>query len=502
MKGFRLTSDDKQALLDAHDPARYPDVVDFYFGKRPWEGWPIAVHFSTIPNQVVLGGAGCGKTTNICLGAAVDCMTIPGFEFLDVSITAKQANLMYEMLEQLYAASPRFAKFVKRLAARPWPIVEFRSNSRMQFMTLGHEAEHIRGLEADHINIDEGGFLPQAEIKALSVIRSRLRGVRLITKRPRLGKLTVTTTPTNVQWLREWYAKGDPGDPAYTPGMFQSYRARTDENPFITPDQLAAMLAAMPEEDIPVELNAQWPTLDGKYFTLDHVLSMVDYELDNDLREKVKQREEGYTLEENALLGIFRYGLPYDPNHTYVLAGDPGNGNPPKRNAGVVGVYDLDEERLVYFDWVSGNGSYRPWLNSMQYALMTYAPMLKALDATGPQKGLHELGFLEVGIDIEGLSIGGNKYAMLNALRMLIQENKGVMPDVTGIRRQMTNYELPDEKLSQDIVSMLAVLAHLRYIAKGKPVTESDRHRMRRILRQKDSRKVVPRSSRVYARNR
>jgi hypothetical protein len=63
----------------------------------------------------------------------------------------------------------------------------------------------------------------------------------------------------------------------------------------------------------------------------------------------------------------------------YLLASDPGTASPPKRNSPVVMVWDVTEKpyELVYFHWVSGNGSYIPWLNSMKYALEKYNPHLR-----------------------------------------------------------------------------------------------------------------------------
>jgi hypothetical protein len=173
-------------------------------------------------------------------------------------------------------------------------------------------------------------------------------------------------------------------------------------------------------------------------------------------------------LAEDPRHGVTHFELPYDPRRVYIMGGDPGTENVPKRSAAPVIVTDVTEKpyRVVYFDWVSGNGSYKPFLQSYKYALGKYNPILKGIDATGPQKALDELAFEAYGIQTDKLNFSSEKDAMLNALSMLITNQAIRWPPIKGLLRQMGEYtRARDKQIAQDIVMTLAEIAHLaRYV--------------------------------------
>jgi hypothetical protein len=112
-------------------------------------------------------------------------------------------------------------------------------------------------------------------------------------------------------------------------------------------------------------------------------------------------------------------------------------------------------------------GSYNPFLQSYKYALEKYDPLLKGIDATGPQKALDELAFENAGIKTDKLNFGAYKDGMLNALSLDISNHRLVWPPISGLRKQMGSYsrERDDKKLAQDIVMTLAQISYLaRYV--------------------------------------
>jgi len=105
-------------------------------------------------------------------------------------------------------------------------------------------------------------------------------------------------------------------------------------------------------------------------------------------------------------------------------------------------------------------------LRAYKYAINKYQPILKGIDATGPQKALDELAFEEYGIQTDKLNFSTEKDAMLNALSFLVTNQDIRWPPIKGVLRQMGEYTRErDAKIAQDIVMCLAEIAHLaRYV--------------------------------------
>ena len=52
-----------------------------------------------IPNVTFIAGIATGKTTAVAASYMIDCITIPYFRALNTSVTAKQAELPFEMVQ-------------------------------------------------------------------------------------------------------------------------------------------------------------------------------------------------------------------------------------------------------------------------------------------------------------------------------------------------------------------------------------------------------------------
>ena len=92
--------------------------------------------------------------------------------------------------------------------------------------------------------------------------------------------------------------------------------------------------------------------------------------------------------------------------------------------AGVQRVIPISKPyKLAYFDWINGNGSISPFLESFRYAYETYNPAICGIDATGTQTYLNEIALNEAGINSEAVNFGRDKYAMRNLLRRSLVMN-------------------------------------------------------------------------------
>jgi len=146
------------------------------------------------------------------------------------------------------------------------------------------------------------------------------------------------------------------------------------------------------------------------------------------------------------------------------MAGDPGIDDPPRRNSAVIIVVDIEKKPspVVYFDWVAGNGSYLPFLDSYRYALQKYRPAIKLLDTTGPQKMLQEIAFEQHGIDTDKMNFSQDKDGALNSLSLAVTNHDILWPPIKGLLRQMSTYTRENDRKAgfpQDITMALAMVA-------------------------------------------
>jgi hypothetical protein len=420
-----------------------------------------------------LAGIAAGKTVTEAASLVMDAISIPYFRGLNTSVSARQAELPFEMIMSWIEDNPRLEHLIENVSLRPYPTIDFRTSSMLMFRTMGKDARLIRGEEFDRINVDEGGLL--TDDTALKVLRGRLRGVDP-TGRARMARMDVITSPTSVLWLRERFYKGEPKEKKADLDHYYSIRARTRDNTYLTEEQIAAMERDYPAEMIDVELNAEFPDYGYGMFPESHIAACTDILLNDQVNEAIRTSDgkpkAGYRLDEDPRHGILRYEVPFNPHGLYIAAADPGVDNPPKRNTGTVVVADISEGdiKLVYFDWVVGNGSYAPFIRSFKYAIDKYLPILRGIDATGPQKALDELAFENYGIQTDKLLMQRDKDAMLNAMSIDITGHKWRIPQIQGMYRQLASYsrEAENKNFPQDIVMALAQLSFLARFAPEK----------------------------------
>lgn len=467
-----LTEEDKTLLhLARRENGGFHIAAEWYFRGFVPMGYQYAFHQATVPNVTLIAGIASGKTTIVASSFLMDCLTIPYFKALNTSVTAKQAELPYEMVIGWIEENQRIEHLIEDISLRPYPLIKFKNFSEFHFRTMGNDARFIRGQEFDRINVDEAGL--DYNGGAIKVLRGRLRGTRLDGSQ-RMARLDVITSPTGAPWLRERFDRGWKGHSTASLKRYLSMRVSTYENVRLTREQIALMEADYPEEMIDVELRGMFPDYGVSMFPIGHINACVDQSMYDAvymaLNPETGKPKPGYDLMESPRFGIMKFEMPVKPGRMYILAGDPGIDNPPRRNSPVVMVADVTEVpyKIVYFDWVSARGSYMPFLNSFKYAINKYYPVYRGIDTTGPQKAIDELAFENMGIDVDGIAFNHNKGALLNSLSLMISNQHIKYPPIKGLLRQMGTYteESDRQKAAQDIVMTLAIVA---YLARFKP---------------------------------
>lgn len=435
-----------------------------------WEPLPKqwAFHQIEIPNVTFIGGIASGKTFGVAASYLLDCLSIPYFGALNTSVTSTQAELVFEIAMAWIEQNDRLEHMIEHITLKPFPMIDFKNFAYWHFRTMGKDAKYIRGSEYDRINVDEAGL--DYEGLSLKRLRGRLRGKRP-DKTIRMARLDVTTSPTDAPWLRDRFERGVKGHPNAMLDRYRSIRSTIYENIHLTDEQIANMEADYTDEMIDVELKGLFPDYGMTTFprsALDYCSSQELTDLMTDaVRPEEGAMKPGWRVLEHPRHGIVHWEMAYDPRGMYVLAGDPGTGDPPKRNSPCVMVARVDRKPwdIVYFDWVFGRGSYMPFLNSFKYAIDKYQPVIKGMDATSTQKAINELAFEQVGIYVEGLNFSRDKQGMLNALSICVTNHDFRWPLIKGLLFQMRHYRREMDKSSsrqpQDIVMTLAELAFL-----------------------------------------
>jgi len=442
-------------------------ATQWYCGVEPLPK-QYAFHQLEIPNVTFLAGIASGKTLGVAISYLIDCLSIPYFGALNTSVTSVQAELVFEMVNGWIESNPKLEHLIDNISLRPFPVIDFKNFAYWHFRTAGKDARFIRGSEYDRVNYDEVGL--DYEGQSLKVLRGRLRG-----KRPdgtiRMARLDTTTSPTDAPHLRERFYRGVKGHHTAQLDLYRSIRATIYENIHLTPEQIRMMEADYTDEMIDVELRARFPDYGMSTFPRNHIQDCTSMELTDEMTMAVRPEDgkprSGWRVEEHPRYGIMKWEMPPVPGGLYIAAGDPGTGDPPRRNAPVVMVARVDVKPwdIVYFDWVYGRGAYRPFLQSFKYALDLYHPILRGIDATSTQKALNELAFENEGIIVEGLNFSRDKDAMINALIMSVVNHKFRWAVIKGLTGQMQRYRREEDtrasKMPQDIVMTLAELAFL-----------------------------------------
>lgn len=420
---------------------------------------------------LMLGGRGSGKTYGFILKYLWLATIMPDLRVLWGSYSADQAAIpFHDVAYPLIMASERFQKFLpegeKSLKKKPYPQIQIKVPgtrlpvSTVTFKTVGVGANTKRGFTLDIIHYDEAGL--QYDAKAITTLRPAMRGRRW-NGEPRIAQLAVSTTPTSAEWLRDWWERATNRDyPDYDPQRYFALKVASSANKTLTEEQLEAFHQDMTPEEKQVEIQADFPEYTGTDFSPAMVDTCEDRTLNQELMDMIEARTPGADTMSFDKIGMVKFVMPVIDGHQYIMSGDPGTGNPPYRNSPCIMVWDVTAKpyTLVYFDWVFGGGSYKPFFNKFQWALSYYKPIFSCFDSTGTQKAMQELYFEDRGLFVEGLNMQGEKSGMLNAAKILMQRGDLRFPYIRGFRLQLLNYKQEeDKKQNQDLVMTLAMAA-------------------------------------------
>lgn len=439
----------------------------------PWVplSWQMQLAHDSRPEATVIAGFGSGKTIGAGAILTYYCCMLPGFRAMDVAPVSWQSKQMYDAIRQELVdydnrhTNPRYgANLVVKMIERPYPKIVFYNGSTIEFMSADENGRKILSWNGDVAVIDEAGKLAQAGVDLDELIMnlgSRLRGVS--GTRERMSRLIVLSNADYdpALWQRYDYAETFPEN-------YLSIKVKTSDNPFVTKKQLEDFKRRMPDDEKRKQfMDAERPLPKGKEFTPELIVRSQDESLDEYMQSMLENETPGFEVLSTPRAGIVRWVTPPSNFDSYVMIGDPGQGNPPARNSPVIAVFKVTgfpkiPATLAAFSWIYANGSYWPFLNQFEEWFKSYHPIYSAFDSTGSQKAFNELAFSQAGVLAEGLNVQGQKMEMVVALKLLMGKGKILMPKkIQGIWMQLAGWHHPDTKLRQDIASTLFMGAYI-----------------------------------------
>jgi hypothetical protein len=479
-KVYKLTAGDREIFKKAADPSNGVGVnyfTSYYFSGREMREWQWHLHHASQRQITIVGGVGSGKTVGAGLSYATWAAMTPRFSFMGLAPTGWQSKLMYEAIIREASDRP-FERFISKAIERPYPVITLKSDyigeSQLSFMSAADSAERIQGWEGDAMNLDEAGVLMDGQW-LLTMMVTRLRGTIPIPQggfRDRLKRMSVITANYDFAppWLWERMDRMEKD-----PVNFLSMQVKSSDN--LTEEDIENYKLVVPEDQWDQMLEGKKPEGIGEHFSMESIQRCEDWTLNRIAQEHLLENETptpDWEVDERTTAGCVHWEQPSEARNgrIYLLVGDPGQGNPPHRNAGCIIVWDITDfpkepATLIHFKWVYGNASYDPWKIAYKYAWEKYKPVDALVDNTGTQKLWDEQVLLDMGIWANGVDFSGQKKGMLVAAIQQVQRGLYRWPYIQGIRSQLVGYSLSKDtesnKLPQDIAATIMMTSwHLR----------------------------------------
>ncbi len=450
----------------------------FRYGFLMQEWQKQAFHASQ-SEQTIVGGYGSGKTSYIGISLAVFAAIFPFFRGFAVAPQSVQAMEVYKFLSRISANSPWYDRWVVRDSEHHHPgfvlANDFIGESRIEFYSIEDDPDKILTLEGDCAYLDQAEKIDDLD-EMVKNIGTRTRG--MVNDRPRIGRLCLTANAGDNPSL--WY-RYDLAE--VEPETFLSITVKTEDNLAISENdfkRLARRSGGTPE-DIERWLHGVRPAGPGEHFPRQVIARCVDYGLNAIMDGIIREREqlkgpsdllthyEQFVKKSDPRAGIYHWEMPPDFNskRIYFVIADPGQGDPPHRNAAVVAAWDItgfpkEAATLRAFHWIHGKGEYWPFISEFERMVQVYHAQGRcAFDSTGMQKAFNELVFEQLNLMAEPMDMTGpsGKYPSLNAAKVLMGRALIRFPYIPGINLQLSHYVLPDNKIPQDIVMMIAMAA-------------------------------------------
>lgn len=425
--------------------------------------------------RYVIGLAGCGKTMGIGALAMYMCATVPNFKFVNVAPTQFQSRQMLNSIKDVVGNTLFTDTFIawhgkKWFVEAPYIRIDFKNGSSAEFMNVDKNAENIQSSYGDWYNIDEAGLLNELDEFGRESLAGILIGVASRMRatapggRPRMGLLSLISMAYDCDTLWDRY------EAALLPNKTSWGRLVTHkDNPYLSKADIARIERNAKEAGV----EDQWmkglrPQPMGAEIS-EHIINpLFSAKLTDEMYASKGALE--WVVEEGPM-GIYHYERPYEKNHIYLMAGDPGQGNAPDRNAPSIMVWDMTDfpegkAKLAAFWWGFGNGRYQPFISKFEEYIYKYKvdQSFRGYDSTSNQKAIAELSFEAGGLPVLPLGFDGiKKWQYLNSLKILMGKELLSAPEINGLRKQLSRYRIPDTKIAQDLVSSMAMCCFLMY---------------------------------------
>lgn len=424
---------------------------------QPWqEDW----HLAKQKVRVVAGGFGSGKTIASIMSMMLFAATLPGFIGFGIAPYTLQSREIFDKALKAIQGTRFEKQFLLKVNNSPYPQMiignDLVGDNKITFFSALDDPEKLLNLEGDMAMIDQTEQLTDipATRKAVS---SRLRGFHQ--GRERLSVINFIGNPYDNPEFWDLYDEGEEN-----PQQVYSLRVSTYDNAALSEAQVRAFESNIgdSEQARNVYLRGYRPVGDGKQFPASSVTKCISPTLDEELKNN--KDNVGYIIKNAPRVGLYHYEMPIIPHHQYVVIADPGHGSPPYRNSAVIGVWDVTDfpntpAHLRAFSWVYGNGSPDPWMQQFYDFVIKYQAVGRcAFDSTGPQTGYDRWVDIFKKVNATGLSLtASSKFLYLNAAKIMMAKGMIQFPSIQGMLSQLARYDIPDDKLNQDIVMMLAM---------------------------------------------
>jgi hypothetical protein len=440
--------------LDTAEPAfHHPHGVQFL----PWQ---LDMYRSKHPIQVVIGGFGSSKTWGKLLTMLVRAITLPGYRGFALAPYSIQSEEVYKQA-LLIIQGTEFERFLIASPRRPYPHLiignDLVGENTIECYPVLDDPGKILTLTGDEAMVDQAELIPNLD-ELIRNVGSRFRGLHK--GRERVGQLSLIANSGDSPQLWDWFDEAE-DDPDYV----WSAQPGTYDNSYLTVSDLMRFERQVGKDVASrnMYLRGHRPLGSGEHFPQSSLMLMKATWLDDLMSDNISKP--GYIRESGKRTGVYKWFMPPKDDARYIVVADPGWGNPPERNSAVIGVWDISNFPEVPaimwgFDWVFGGGSPNPWMQSFMECVSKYRAVgMCGFDSTGFQAGYERMTSLHELLPTPVVMTGNKKYVYLNLTKKMMADGKMQAPTIHHLYSQAAKYKLPDDKLRQDIVSMLFVTA-------------------------------------------
>lgn len=460
---FRLTALDHEVL-----PRCYDDIDLWARAYFDGQLFRYQRHFYHRPqkDKLLIAGIRTGKSELGSLGFLHFAQYHPHARLLNTSISSEQAKIVFtKCVERCHA--PRFEHWVEHVQSSPYPMIKLVNGAELWFRSIGYDAELIRGFEFDLINVDEAAYVTRES--AIKTLKGRLLGINPFTNKPRLGIFWMMSSPKGQGWLAERWKFGDPAYVHARPDRYLSLRATIWDNPLLDQEQIRDLMADYTDAMIRQELLGEFLDSMDAIFPYHLVMAACneDHREVRYMYEQIKiwndrHAETARTVRQDAGLteDITHYECEPQSGHRYVSSWDLGK-KPTRagRNAMVGMVYDITHEpwSQVAFLYKEGMG-YVEAKSQIERWHEKYSGRgsicQTVIDSTGKGDVLQEFMEREQSVDhLEGIVYSSTqKPNLIHAGKIMLERESVRYPFIRRQVDQLSNYEILDKDLAQDIV--------------------------------------------------